>query len=69
MNYRPTADSCFLESKVWCKPVDIPVRDVMHAHHTNDHHATASRMDLAFKILICALAMLAGMTLRLVLRR
>ena len=69
VNRRPTVRSCFLVSKEWVKPVDVTDYHVMHAHHTNDHHATASRVDLVFKIVICALAMLAGMTLRLVLRR
>lgn len=41
----------------------------MHAHHTNELHATASRIDLAVKILACALIALAGLTVRLVLRR
>jgi hypothetical protein len=41
----------------------------MHAHHTNDLHATASRFDLAVKIFVLILAALAGLTLRLVLRR
>ena len=41
----------------------------MHAHHTNELHATASRFDLAVKIFVLAIAALAGLTIRLVLRR
>ncbi|HUG13036.1 MAG TPA: hypothetical protein VMM36_18605 [Opitutaceae bacterium] len=41
----------------------------MHAHHTNELHATASRLDLAVKIFALVIAALAGLTIRLVLRR
>jgi hypothetical protein len=40
-----------------------------HAHHTNELHATASRFDLAVKILVLVVAAIAGLTIRLVLRR
>lgn len=50
-------------------PFGTPAALNMHAHHTNDLHATASRFDVALKILICIAAALAGLTLRLVLRR
>lgn len=41
----------------------------MHAHHTNDLHATASRFGLAVKIFALVIAALAGLAIRLVLRR
>jgi hypothetical protein len=49
--------------------VGRPAAMSMHAHHTNELHATASRLDLAVKIFALVIAALAGLTIRLVLRR
>jgi len=53
----------------WFIPEELPAAMTMHAHHTNELHATASRFDLAVKIFVLAIAALAGLTIRLVLRR
>jgi len=50
-------------------PMEPRPLDTMHTHHTSDLHATASRLDLAVKILACALLALGGLAIRLILRR
>jgi hypothetical protein len=69
MNSDLCAQSGFRTADGWIIAVGRPAAMSMHAHHTNELHATASRFDLAVKIFVLVLAALAGLTIRLVLRR
>jgi hypothetical protein len=69
MNSEVCAQSGFRTADAWIIAVERPAAMSMHAHHTNELHATASRLDLAVKIFVLVIAAIAGLTIRLVLRR